>query len=81
MTGVITRVNREFVHADGRKGGGFGFIRDEDGRDRFFHARSLRGVFFDEIREGQAVTFQPVEVTGGDRKGNGLQAVDVEAAR
>ena len=37
---------------------GFGFIGSEgQAKDLFFHSKSLQGVSFDELREGDAVTF------------------------
>lgn len=36
---------------------GFGFITVGNGKDLFFHSSSLQGVRFDELREGQAVTY------------------------
>ncbi|MEQ1903557.1 MAG: cold shock domain-containing protein [Pirellulaceae bacterium] len=36
---------------------GFGFIDTGSGKDLFFHSSSLEGVRFDELREGQRVTF------------------------
>lgn len=36
----------------------FGFIAQEEGEDLFFHANSLNGVDFSELREGDAVTFE-----------------------
>lgn len=37
---------------------GFGFITPEDGsKDVFFHARSLVEVEFDDLKEGDKVTF------------------------
>ena len=39
---------------------GFGFIRpDEGGADLFFHATKVEGAAFDELGEGQAVTYAP----------------------
>lgn len=39
---------------------GFGFIRpDEGGADLFFHARSVQGTTFEELRRGQRVTYAP----------------------
>ena len=37
---------------------GFGFIAMQgDSKDMFFHSSALVGVQFDELREGQRVTF------------------------
>jgi CspA family cold shock protein len=36
---------------------GFGFIDTGSGKDLFFHSSSLQGVSFDELREGQRVSF------------------------
>ena len=36
---------------------GFGFIDTGDGDDLFFHMSNLDGVTFEQLREGQAVTF------------------------
>lgn len=36
---------------------GFGFISIGNGKDLFFHSSSLNGVRFDELREGQKVTY------------------------
>ena len=52
----------------------FGFIAQEGGDDLFFHANNLEGVSFEELREGDAVTFE-VEKTD---KGNA--AVNVKKA-
>ncbi len=38
---------------------GFGFIkRDGEEKDLFFHSSELVGVSFDELHEGDAVTFE-----------------------
>ena len=48
MTGTIVRKRQE----------GYGFIKPEDGsKDVFFHAQSLLDVAFDDLQEGDAVTF------------------------
>ena len=36
---------------------GFGFIDNGTDKDLFFHSSSLEGVSFDELREGQTVSF------------------------
>ena len=36
---------------------GFGFIDTGGEKDMFFHSSSLDGVSFDELQEGQRVTF------------------------
>ena len=52
----------------------FGFISQDGSDDLFFHANSLEGVEFDQLKEGDAVTFE-VENTP---KGNA--AVNVKKA-
>ncbi len=45
---------------------GFGFITAEGlAKDLFFHSNSLVGVSFDELREGDAVTFDTEETQKG----------------
>jgi cold shock CspA family protein len=70
MTGVITAIIRR---KEGQNGG-YGFIRDEANQERFFHARNLRGISFEKLREGVKVSFTPVNDGG---KGNGLRVEDV----
>ena len=36
---------------------GFGFIANETGNDMFFHSSALDGVRYDDLREGQRVTY------------------------
>lgn len=36
---------------------GFGFINTGGSKDLFFHSKSLQGVSYEELREGQKVTF------------------------
>ena len=36
---------------------GFGFIDNGTSKDLFFHSSSVEGVGFDELREGQRVSF------------------------
>ncbi len=41
---------------------GFGFIaREGEVKDLFFHSKELKGVTFDELKVGDAVTFEVVE--------------------
>ena len=52
MTGTIkTKTDR-----------GFGFIsREGETKDLFFHSKDLSGVTFDELKVGEAVTFDVVD--------------------
>lgn len=44
----------------------FGFISQEDGgKDLFFHANELVGVSFDELREGDNVSFEVTDTPKG----------------
>ena len=36
---------------------GFGFIKTESDKDLFFHSSALQGVSFDELHEGQKVSY------------------------
>jgi CspA family cold shock protein len=36
---------------------GFGFIKTGGPKDLFFHSSSLQGVTFDQLREGQKVSY------------------------
>ncbi len=41
---------------------GFGFIsREGEAKDLFFHSKELKGVTYDELKVGDAVTFEVVE--------------------
>ena len=37
---------------------GFGFVAAQDGTEYFFHQSACTGVRFDELREGQSVSFE-----------------------
>src|ERR671924_1456501 len=37
---------------------GFGFVAAQDGTEYFFHRSACTGVRFDELREGQSVSFE-----------------------
>ncbi|MDA3840322.1 MAG: cold shock domain-containing protein [Patescibacteria group bacterium] len=43
----------------------FGFITQEGADDLFFHANNLDGVDFDQLREGDAVSFEVEETPKG----------------
>jgi cold shock protein len=65
MQGVIKKVMDK----------GFGFITPEgDSKDVFFHRNSLVDVSFDELAEGDAVTFET------EQSPKGLNAVNVKRA-
>ena len=54
---------------------GFGFItREGEEKDLFFHSKELEGVQYNELKEGDKVTF---EVTEGPK---GLSATKVSRA-
>ena len=54
---------------------GFGFIAgDGMGKDLFFHSNALVGVKFDELHEGDVVTFET------EQSPKGLNAVNVQRA-
>ena len=46
---------------------GFGFIETGDNKDMFFHMSNLEGVEWDDLREGQKVTFEVGEGPKGPR--------------
>ena len=49
---------------------GFGFIDTGSGKDIFFHMSALEGVHFDELREGQSVSFTEGQGPKGPRAEN-----------
>ncbi len=55
MNGVIKKLTDK----------GFGFIAVENQKDIFFHSKSLVGVMFDELREGDALSFEVEETEKG----------------
>ncbi|MBI4993387.1 cold shock domain-containing protein [Candidatus Wolfebacteria bacterium] len=45
---------------------GFGFItREGETKDLFFHSNELKGVAFDELKVGDAVTFEVITTEKG----------------
>lgn len=54
---------------------GFGFITPEDGsKDVFFHARELKGVAYNDLKEGEAVTFDVITTERGPAATNVARA-------
>ena len=52
MTGTIKTLKEQ----------GFGFIaREGEAKDLFFHSKDFSGVTFDELKSGDAVTFDVVD--------------------
>ncbi len=50
---------------------GFGFItREGEDKDLFFHSNDLEGVQYNDLKEGDAVTF---EVAQGDKGPNAVK--------
>lgn len=61
MTGTIARLTPK----------GFGFIKPDEGeKDVFFHARSLVEVMYDDLREGDKVSFEVEEGPKGPAAAN-----------
>ncbi len=54
---------------------GFGFIaREGETKDLFFHANDLSGVAFNELKVGDAVTFEVVDGQKGQSAKNVMRA-------
>lgn len=49
---------------------GFGFISTGDDKDMFFHMSSLDGIRYDDLHEGQRVSFDIGEGPKGPRAEN-----------
>ena len=49
---------------------GFGFISTGEAKDLFFHSSSLDGVRFDDLREGQRVSYEEGQSPKGPRAEN-----------
>ncbi len=49
---------------------GFGFVLAEDGTEYFFHQSACADARFDDLREGQALTFQKGQGPKGPRAEN-----------
>lgn len=70
MRGSVIRLPKD---GDGRSKG-FGFVRGEDNIERFFHRSAVADRGFDDLQEGDNVTFEESEGSGG----KGPRAEDVE---
>jgi cold shock protein len=53
---------------------GFGFVAAPDGSEYFFHQSAVNGISFDELREGERVTFQTGQGPKGPRAENVTRA-------
>ena len=49
---------------------GFGFIEDGTGKDLFFHMSAVEGVRFEDLQQGQQVTFNEGQGPKGPRAEN-----------
>ena len=61
MTGTIKRLVSDK---------GFGFVAAGDGNEYFFHQSACNGVRFDDLREGQSVSFDKGQGPKGPRAEN-----------
>jgi cold shock protein len=61
MQGTITRIVADK---------GFGFVQAEDGTEYFFHQSACTDVPFDQLREGQKLTFDKGQGPKGPRAEN-----------
>lgn len=66
-TGAITRLVRDR---------GFGFIKTDSGKDLFFHNSGVTGGSYDDLQEGQVVSYDKE----ADPRGKGDRAVNVKLA-
>jgi cold shock CspA family protein len=53
---------------------GFGFIKDDAGKEYFFHQSAVNGERIDDLREGDSVEFEVVDKYRGAIKGGGSNA-------
>ena len=51
-------------------GKGFGFIKTDGGKDLFFHSSSVQGVSYEELHEGQKVSYTEGPSPKGPRAEN-----------
>jgi CspA family cold shock protein len=56
---------------------GFGFIKSEENEgDVFFHANNLEGVDFDDLNEGDTLSFEIGEGKNGKQQANDVTKVE-----
>lgn len=60
MEGTIKRITDK----------GFGFINDGSDKDMFFHSSAVEGISFEELREGQKVSYDVGRGPKGPRAEN-----------
>ncbi len=65
MEGTIKRITDK----------GFGFISDGSSKDMFFHSSAVEGVSFEQLREGQRVSYNVGKGPKGPRAEN-VQLLD-----
>lgn len=54
---------------------GYGFIEDMDGSSYFFHKSEVKDISFDELKEGNLVSFDPEEGEKG-KKATNVQRIE-----
>ena len=59
---------------------GFGFIRNDDDQEFFFHRNALQGVEYDELAPGTRVEFMVRSDEPGDEPGEHPRAVNIKLA-
>jgi len=62
VRGVIKTLRKAKPGAKSLVGCGYGFIQDEQGKDRFFSFANVVGTEFNDLREGLKVEFEPFEI-------------------
>ncbi|EMI17190.1 Cold-shock protein, DNA-binding domain protein [Rhodopirellula maiorica SM1] len=71
---IVLRVLEEEEMAEGKikrvTDKGFGFIETDSGSDMFFHSSALEGVNYDDLREGQLVSYNVGSGPKGPRAEN-----------
>jgi cold shock CspA family protein len=61
MNGIIKSINKEK---------NFGFIRNDKGKEYFFHSSGLMDADFQSLENGQPVNFEDTETSKGPRAEN-----------